>query len=161
MEQLQQSDFNQSASPPSSPVVAIPTSTRLIEKYSSPEGRARWLSPRNVSRDLEPDGLVVAPITDVPSSTSSLFVGGVRSVAQNQDEQPRMERELQQWKLRRIHGGGLQKRSPDLPPTAPIPPQCESFVNVDLERRTLSSPRLPNSENYPNNTDCQVVLEGE
>lgn len=55
---------------------------------------------------------------------------------------------------------GFQKRS--VPGETPIPtssPQCEPFENVDTEQKTLYSPGYPG--NYPNHTDCHVVLEGK
>lgn len=37
-------------------------------------------------------------------------------------------------------------------------PHCEPFESVDVDAKTLYSPGYPG--NYPNNTDCHVVLEG-
>ena len=45
------------------------------------------------------------------------------------------------------------------PEYSEMPPQCETFVTGDPEKKTLYSPNYPN--NYPNNTDCVLVLEGK
>lgn len=107
-----------------------PTPIRLIEKYSKHEGREPWIG--------------------TPAAHETVL-GSV------QEQQRRVE-ELQRRKQQRI-SRGLQKRS--VAPERPVPtssPFCEPFENVDTERKTLSSPGSPN--NYPNNTDCYVVLEG-
>ena len=53
----------------------------------------------------------------------------------------------------------LKRAVPGDQPTPTSSPQCESFELVDAEQKMLYSPGYPG--NYPNNTDCHVVLEGE
>lgn len=126
------------------PVVAVrlpPTPIRLIEKYSEHEGHEleHWI--------------------DTPSPPPPPQLHHATTLRASEQEQQRVE-ELQRRKQERNNRQGLQKRS--VAAERPVPtissPHCEPFENVDTERKTLSSPGSPN--NYPNNTDCYVVLEG-
>lgn len=106
----------------------------LIEKYSKHRagGSEPWISLENESQPMNREG--------------------------GNDEEG--EQEQQQQLLRKQQRVGLQKRAIAAPeqPGATSSPLCVTFENVDKERKTLYSPGHPN--NYPNNTNCLVVLEG-
>lgn len=126
--------FAQQSSNSESAPVTSPTPIRLIEKYSKHDGREHWIAPQYEATQATPWGASI--------------------------------QELQQRKLQRIAaglgggGGSFQKRA--VPPEQPTPtssPQCEPFEHVDTEQKILYSPGYPG--NYPNNTNCHVVLEGK
>lgn len=121
----------------SNPVTA-PTPIRLIEKYPKyEEGREQhWVLPQH-------EASTEATVWKAGESIGNLDLN-----------------ELQRRKKQRLaRGGGFQKRA--VPPEHPVPtssPQCEPFEHVDTDLKILYSPGYPG--NYPNNTNCHVVLEG-
>lgn len=115
------------------PATTTPTPLWLIEKYSKHDGSEH-------------------------QHAVELWDGGGAGYEPWQDEQLQQERQQQQQQQKYVRG--FQKRS--VPGETPIPtssPQCEPFENVDTEQKTLYSPGYPG--NYPNHTDCHVVLEGK
>lgn len=131
------------------PVTTSPTPPWLIEKYSKHDGRERWISPdRNVPPALWQTG------------------------AEDGDGEEKLELELEQeweeWQQKRMQNQkyaeiGRRRRGkravPGEQPTPTSSPQCQPFEQYDAEQKALYSPGYPG--NYPNNTDCHVVLTGE